>query len=493
MFKGILGEEICDDKEKRDIFQDFNLNVCISRINSLTKGQDLQELYIQMPKRPETIRYRRSITGDFQNIVVRNAFAQYSSTIEKVEKYEKYSHYSNHSCQKEKWHLDALCLYTDAVDTLYAVLSGAAGLSEAMQELVSYLDACRRSDSFITAKEHAKELKEQMESQPVSFSLQKGKVIVEQEEENESFDRRMIRAFRLSEVSGKNHVIEENQELSLLERTLAQRIMKLRGWGKSMQQFMEISMDPVLLQLSKDVKYYLGFFRLVDDMKEKGYSFCMPVEGEQLQIQAGYDAAMAIKSDEPVIRNDFHIEQSEQFFVITGANGGGKTTFARMIGQILYFCRMGLLVPCEQAVIPHFQQILSHFSNEESEISGRGKLVEELERLQPMMKKENEKSFVILNELFTTAATLDAGIMGRRVLDFFMDRDCCGIYVTHIQSLAEERQGVVSMVAELKEDHHTRSYKIARKPAKEGEYEDSLITKYHMTYEQMKAVIGHGD
>ena len=73
-----------------------------------------------------------------------------------------------------------------------------------------------------------------------------------------------------------------------------------------------------------------------------------------------------------------------------------------------------------------------------------------------------------------------------------MDVNCSGIYVTHIQSLAKERDGVVSMVAELEEDHHTRSFKIERKPAEEGEYEDSLITKYHMTYEQMKAVIGHG-
>ena len=493
MFHGILGEEICDDKEKRDFFQDFNLNVCISRINSLTKGQDLQELYVRMPKRPETIRYRRSITGDFQKEEVRNAFALYSSAIERVEKYEKKSHYSNYSCQKEKWHLDALCLYTDAVEALSAFLNGQEGLSEAMQELVAYLNSCRSSDEFITAKEKGNELKEQMETRPISFSLQKGKVIVEEEEEGESFDRRMVHAFRLAATPENTHAAEENQELTLLERTLAKRIMKLRGWGKAMQQLMEISMDPVLLQLARDVKYYLGFFQLVDDMKEKGYSFCMPVEGERMQIQAGYDAAMAIKSDDPVIRNDFHIEEGERFFVITGANGGGKTTFARMIGQILYFCRMGLLVPCEQAVIPHFQQILSHFSNEESEISGRGKLVEELERLQPMMKKENEKSFVILNELFTTAATLDAGIMGRKVLDFFMELDCYGIYVTHIQSLAEKRQGVVSMVAELKEDHHTRSFKIARKPAREGEYEDSLITKYHMTYEQMKAVVGHGD
>lgn len=202
---------------------------------------------------------------------------------------------------------------------------------------------------------------------------------------------------------------------------------------------------------------------------------------------------MAVESDKPVISNDFVINEGEQFFVITGANGGGKTTFARMVGQILYFCRMGLLVPCKSAVIPRFERILSHFSNEESEVSGRGKLVEELERLRPMMKEDNRNSFVILNELFTTAATLDAGIMGRRVLDYFKNLHCHGIYVTHIQSLAQEREGIVSMVAELEEDHHTRSFKITRKPAEEGEYEDSIITKYHMTYEGMKGVIGCGD
>ena len=172
---------------------------------------------------------------------------------------------------------------------------------------------------------------------------------------------------------------------------------------------------------------------------------------------------------------------------------GGKTTYARMIGQILYFAKMGLLVPCEKAGVPNYTTILSHFSNDESEMSGKGKLVEELTRLKPMMQEKWSGSFVILNELFTTAATWDAGIMGQKVLDYFMSHDCYGIYVTHIQSLAKERDGLVSLVAELADDHHTRSFKITRKPASEAEYEDSLITKYNMTENQMKAVIGHED
>ncbi len=143
--------------------------------------------------------------------------------------------------------------------------------------------------------------------------------------------------------------------------------------------------------------------------------------------------------------------------------------------------------------MPNYTTILSHFSNDESEMSGKGKLVEELTRLKPMMQEKWSGSFVILNELFTTAATWDAGIMGQKVLDYFMSHDCYGIYVTHIQSLAKERDGLVSLVAELADDHHTRSFKITRKPASEAEYEDSLITKYNMTENQMKAVIGHED
>lgn len=493
MFQGILGAEICEDNEKKAIFQDFNLDVCISRINSLTKGYDLQPLYRNMPKEQETIEYRRKVTGDFQKESVREAFYNYSTAIEKAEKYERESRYNNHPPQEGKWHLDAMSIYIRAVEDLFASLSAHPELSAPLRELSAYVAAYRSSEAYVLAKELTERLQAEMAEHPVTFSLQKNKVILEEEGKEESFSSRMARAFGIPGMKNGETTFEETRKLGLLERNLAERVVKLQSWEKPLLQLMKVTMDETLLQLAKDVQYYLGFFRFVRLMEEKGYYFCMPEEGEAMELRSGYDLAMAVESDKPVISNDFVINEGEQFFVITGANGGGKTTFARMVGQILYFCRMGLLVPCKSAVIPRFERILSHFSNEESEVSGRGKLVEELERLRPMMKEDNRNSFVILNELFTTAATLDAGIMGRRVLDYFKNLHCHGIYVTHIQSLAQEREGIVSMVAELEEDHHTRSFKITRKPAEEGEYEDSIITKYHMTYEGMKGVIGCGD
>ena len=491
-FVGILGAEDCKKGEKKSIFQDFNLDVCISGINSLAKGYDLLPMYMNMPGEPETIRYRRMVTKDLQDEGLRSAFARYAVLIEKAKKQEKQSVYNNHRPQEEKWHVDALHTYAGAVEDLCDALRERSGLSGELQSLLAYLENYLSTREYSDWRAMVNEVYKKFDEEFIHFSIQKNKVILEeQEDDHEEFGKRMIRAFHVKIKD--DHGRAEVHTLSRMERALAERVVRQSGLSKQMDLLMKISLDETLIQLATDVQYYLAFFKFVDEMREKGYPFCLPQEGQKMSIRGGFDTALAVKSEKPVISNDFHMDEKERFFVITGANGGGKTTFARMIGQILYFYRMGLLVPCEEAVIPHFTDVMSHFSNEETEASGRGKLVEELVRLQPMMKAQNENCFVILNELFTTAATMDAGIMGQKVLTHFMEMNCRGIYVTHIQSLAEERDGIVSMVAELEEDHHTRSFKIARKPAREGEYEDSLITKYHMTYDQMKAVMNHED
>lgn len=126
--------------------------------------------------------------------------------------------------------------------------------------------------------------------------------------------------------------------------------------------------------------------------------------------------------------------------------------------------------------------------------TGRGKLKEELTRLAPMMCEEYRKSFVILNELFTTAATYDAYIMGRRVMAHFIKQDCFGIYVTHLQELAEEKEvgeemegKVVSMAACVDErDSHIRTYQIARRAPEGVGYAYALVEKYHLTYPELK-------
>ncbi len=139
-----------------------------------------------------------------------------------------------------------------------------------------------------------------------------------------------------------------------------------------------------------------------------------------------YDLALACTGRE-VVTNDMFFKEQERFFVLTGPNQGGKTTFARSLGQLVYFSMMGLDVPAVSARVYRFPDILTHFSVEESVETGRGKLKEELTRLAPMMKDLGGRhAFVVINELFTTAANYDACIMGRRVLEHFLDKGCFG-------------------------------------------------------------------
>lgn len=179
-----------------------------------------------------------------------------------------------------------------------------------------------------------------------------------------------------------------------------------------------------------------------------------------------YDLALACAGHK-VVSNEMEFGWEERFYVLTGPNQGGKTTYARSLGQLVYFAKMGLDVPAVSAGVYRFTDILTHFSVEESIETGRGKLKEELTRLAPMMafqsggntRHENGcseslygenfrgerthgenvccegfggenssgrpgKAFVIMNELFTTAANYDACIMGERVLKHFLTRDC---------------------------------------------------------------------
>ena len=105
--------------------------------------------------------------------------------------------------------------------------------------------------------------------------------------------------------------------------------------------------------------------------------------------------------------------------------------------------------------------------------------------MSPMMTASVQNAFVVINELFTTAANYDACIMGKRVLEHFTARQCSGIYVTHLRELAEEGGGIVSLRAML-DENGMRTFRIDRSredaPADAG----SLVGKHGLTYGQLK-------
>jgi len=240
----------------------------------------------------------------------------------------------------------------------------------------------------------------------------------------------------------------EHLMVGILQKSRPQVFEEIKSFQK---KFPEIY-PQVLLEFEKEIQFYLCFRKFKEDTLKLGYPMCLPVVGTQdFSGRKVYDLALVWKQSEKeynVVSNDFSMKETPSFFVVTGPNQGGKTTFARSLGQAVYFALMGLPVNGESFSMPMFHGISTHFEAEEKLQSNSGKLKEEINRLVPMMREtQNQNHFVILNELFTTATTHDAMLMGRKVMESFLERQCYGIYVTHIQELAEETEQIISLVA----------------------------------------------
>lgn len=58
-------------------------------------------------------------------------------------------------------------------------------------------------------------------------------------------------------------------------------------------------------------------------------------------------------------------------FLLTGPNGGGKSSILRSIcaASILGIC--GLMVPAKSAIIPHFDSVMLHMKSYDSPVDGK--------------------------------------------------------------------------------------------------------------------------
>jgi DNA mismatch repair ATPase MutS len=188
--------------------------------------------------------------------------------------------------------------------------------------------------------------------------------------------------------------------------------------------------------------------------------------------------------------NDCILSQEERSVIITGANQGGKTTFARSIGQIAVLAALGLPVPCGSAKLKLYSSVFSQFTQAEDAAVDNGKLKEELLRLRPILEGAGENSLVILNELFSSATAQDALDMANLAVRELMDSGALVVFVTHIDGL--RIPNAVSMVAQVIKESGQRLYRIIRAEADGQAYAGEIALRYNLDFTQIKERITHG-
>lgn len=514
MLKSIIWADKPPEREALmpDFFSDLNLDQIVYKINSLRKNYDIKKLYYMLPDSRETLGLRQSIYSDIKKPKVFDTFCRFSECMKEMREALDYSAEIKFEPQKAVLYVTAAASYCDAVKTLGGLKTLVS--SPRLTELLHLTEAYAGSKEYFEFEKRTTELYEEICGFFYRIALKRDTYSVKTVRGEKNYFDKIRKAFpEAADIGFESPFLHrktlshmETEAYSAIENGHSDCIKGCIGFVCAYDNFCRSD----FLDLEYELQLYLSFNIFEKYMTENGFTFTTPCiaedgtaakaaetgsaaeqgteSGSFMEAEGVYDIALALtlfSHERPVIDNAVSIRRGERFLVVTGPNQGGKTTFARSVGQLVYFTLMGLDAAAKSASVPYFDGILTHFSVEESTETGQGKLKEELTRLAPMMHGDDKNQFVILNELFTTAATYDASVMGGKVMEHFIGNGCVGIYVTHIKELAEG-EGIVSLVAVCDEnDHHRRLYKMVRKPADGFGYAGTLVEKYGLDYDAL--------
>jgi hypothetical protein len=202
--------------------------------------------------------------------------------------------------------------------------------------------------------------------------------------------------------------------------------------------------NKIILNL-KDIKEKLSFLvsavRLVRDIQKLGLPLCFakvcPLEERRLYAKGAYHpgVAKALASPDKIVPNDIDFAQNGDILEITGANGGGKTTYLRTVGALQIFFQLGLPVPAQEAQISPVDAIISVFSSKEDTKLMYGKLGQELTALHKALELMTRDSLFLFNEPICTTSEKECCFLGREIIASLKVMEARGLWVTHFHSI----------------------------------------------------------
>ncbi len=498
-------------------FSDLQLDKIIKAIIAKYTEFDIRKYFYTLPSNIETVVYRQEIYKDISsNPNLFLGLKLYTNRLLEARKAYRYYLQSDDDIKKGSYLLMSCHDYILATQNLLDVFNNESITSRGLKTFMSRLADLYEDDAFLLFKKKVDESYIYMDQLRLRITIKDKELSVselgdEGEEDGdgnifhkitEFMDAFDIEAYKdITGISAREaamDVFPAPLETSPLEDTLINIIKndnpKVFSVFKEFKDNEFNLEEDVFFKVKDELIYYIAFYEFEQQFNKTGrkLEFAHICHESTFDIEGVYDIALAWNNrfnDYRIIENDVSYNPGKSFIVITGPNQGGKTTLARALGQSLYLSMMGFKAPCRSFKISYFEQIITHFEIEESIETGAGKLKEELNRLKDAMVSHENSAFVILNELFTTATTYDAVIMGKKVMQHFKDDGCIGVYVTHIKELAseEELDYVQSMVAQLDSfDKDLRTYKIICEKAVGLGYSDTLVKEFKLDFDSVK-------
>ncbi len=501
-FRSIMFDGDVDSTEgsqEPPFFSDLHLDQILGGLVAGREEYELAPFFYRPLHDVEAVRYRHHVLRDLEQEAVLEVAREFAQGMHRMRERLALMEKLHSGRQKQRWLLEAVAGYCAAVGSLVQQLTAVELHSRGFLGLREYLISYTQSDEFTSLVAETTERKDDLAAIRYAVHIKGNHVRVnryeaepdmseEVEQTFAKFKRGAVKDYRVRfrEHAELNHV--EAQILDLVAKLHPETFSKLDDYCARHQRYW----DETIGRFDREVQFYLAYIEYTEPLKAKDLVFSHPrvsARSKDEHASETFDLALARKllgGDAPVVGNDFHLTGAERVLVVSGPNNGGKTTFARMFGQLHYLASLGLPVPGSDVRLFLPDQIFTHFEREEDIETLRGKFEDELFRIHEILEQATSASLLIMNESFGSTTLRDALVVGTEVMRQIIELDVLCVFVTFVDELASMAESTVSMMSTVvPEDPAVRTYKVMRKDADGLAYAAAIAEKYGLTYETL--------
>ena len=485
---------------KPAFFKDLNIDQIVNSITVDRSEYALEPFFFYPLTQIDPILYRQEVFKDLERAplleqvrLFARAMREVRATLNQTAKL----YYPHH---KQAWFLDAVSLYCDAVRRFAADLSAAIelrGLRGFRDYLVSYVSGAR----FQLLAQEANALGAGLAEVDYCVLIGGSGFTVRNYKSEADYSAEILDTFdKFKQGAVNDYLVQYRSEpdaMNHIEAKIVEFVAKLHpDLFSRLGSFCEVNsgfIDETIGVFDREIQFYVAYLEYVSKFRAHGLQFCYPrlsTVSKAVQGCEAFDLALAQKllsAGAAIVCNEFVLSGRERILIVTGPNQGGKTTFARMVGQLHYLASIGCSVPGRTAQLFLFDQLFTHFEREERVETLRGKLEDDLVRVHDILGCATSRSVVIMNEIFTSTTLADQIFLSKRVMGRLLQLDLIGVWVTFVEELASFSDQTVSMVSLIAPDDPTlRTFKIVRRPADGLAYALAIAKKYRLTYKQIR-------